>query len=218
MMIKPFGRLRRAHSANPLRRKVFEDGESWPCEENPEIATTRQASVPSGEYADDRNLRGYFRKRHGTALPRGAAGTMHGDKDARWAQRYVSIDDAKGRLSYCKSSDREWRVAVPLQDVTSVRALPPLPSDAGTRGAHCFEVDAGYLRIVLGADDEAECHRWVGAIERRAEHWRTKAFREGRPTAKPVFGVPEHKCWSYDVPAATRASTAMIPRRRVLPM
>uniref|UniRef100_A0A7S2E2X8 PH domain-containing protein n=1 Tax=Haptolina brevifila TaxID=156173 RepID=A0A7S2E2X8_9EUKA len=144
-----------------------------------------EPSVPEGEVANDPKLTSWLKKRHGTT-----EGIAHGEK-VGWAKRLVSVDDYKGRLSY---SNRDWLAAgqmfpslvLPLQDVTSVRALPSIP-DGKQQEQHCFEVACAPYKLVLSVDAEDEMHRWVTALSRRVDHWRRKAAEIGPLSAVPTF-------------------------------
>ena len=193
----PFTGRARVTSA-VARRPRFSNDEAWPVESRPELVTfDRTPSVPDGEEANDPDLRGFMNKRH--ASSRGVA------------PRFVWCDDVKGRLHYahgapCTVAGTSWlsrsvdgqacrakyssgsvvakasnhsTVALPLQEVTGVRAL----------AGGWFEVSSPMSKLVLQArGGQAEAERWVGAIERRATHWRRKAELEHdfAPSATPV--------------------------------
>lgn len=95
------------------------------------------------------------------------------------------MDDRRGLLEYAHRANGKTRLALPLQDVQSVRALPAF----GGAG-HCFEVACAPHKLVLKVDEgEAQCLQWVERLERRVEHWKTKAEKECPPAAVPVFGA-----------------------------
>jgi len=161
------------------QQPLFPGRESWPEERHPERAVC-EPDLPFGEAANEPSLRGVLLKRHGT-LP--AFRSQKHTATPRWAKRFVAIDDCKGRLSYCHKEGGKPRVALPLQDVTRVRALPA----AGDGRPHAFEIDCPPHQLVLQADEAAHCQRWVDALERRVQHWRRKAAIEGPRTAVPVL-------------------------------
>lgn len=185
-MARPFGSFRaRAQSAVP-RRRIFPGDEDWPAGDN--IPNRDLPSVPDGERPNDRFLRGFLRKRHGTLADIGP------HEQARWAQRFVWCDDFHGRLNYSHRIYGEPSLAMSLQDVTKVRALP-----AANGEGLCFEVSCPPHRLVLEAPEPELCQKWVTSIERRAAHWRRKAECDGNMTATPIFGAPAGAdpagCW-----------------------
>ena len=158
-----------------------------------------EPSVPSGEVPNDPHLSSWLEKRHGTT-----DGVAHAGEKVGWAKRFVSIDDSKGRLSY---SSRDWlagglllpSLVLPLQDVTSVRALPSVP---GGGPQHCFEVTCAPHKLVLKVDAEDDVQRWVRALSCRVDHWRRKASEIGPLSAVPTFrrkGEP----WRVERPGST---------------
>lgn len=185
--MRPFGERPRARSAFASRRRVFPDNEEWPLESCPDSLHSTP-SVPDGESADDRYLRGFLRKRHGTT-----ADVAHGER-ARWASRFVWVDDFRGTLKYSHATYGKPQLAVPLQDVTNVRPLPEVNGRP-----LCFEVSSPLHRLVLEAPGEDQCTKWVSALERRAAHWKRKHELEGNNTATPIFdapaGIPPARCW-----------------------
>ena len=153
--------------------------------------------MPAGEVPNDPTLCSWLDKRHGTT-----ADIAHGEK-VGWAKRFVSIDDCKGRLSY---SSRDWMLGglllpslvLPLQDVTSVCALPSAPGAP----QHCFEVRCAPHKLVLSVDAEDDVQRWVRALSRRVDHWRRKASEVGPLSAVPTFRR-RGETWRIERPGST---------------
>lgn len=186
--MRPFGERLRARSAVAARRRVFPVDEAWPVETVSD-GLHSTPSVPEGESADDRYLRGFMSKRHGSL-----ANIAHGER-ARWAPRFVWIDDFHGRLVYSHATFGKPCLAVPMQDITRVRALPEAQGPS-----LCFEVSCAPHRLVLEAPGEEQCTKWVTAIERRAAHWKRKSEIEGNTlSATPVLDAPTgaapERCW-----------------------
>ena len=128
---------------------------------------------------------------------------VHGER-ARWGRRAVLVDDTRGTLDYMRTNlrpgDRYFRypgkralhqemgtrepsAAMPLSDVTAVRALP----FGGQHTGHCLELCCPPLNLVLQIEGEEERDRWVEGLRARVQHWKQKAAYEV-PTAAPVFG------------------------------
>lgn len=166
-----------------------------------------QTSVPEGEVANE--LRGVFLKRHGTTAQSHRENfgrpTSARTSQERWAKRYVSVDDHKGRLTYsARGANGKPSLALPLQDITNVHAVPP-SSTAGP----CLVVTCPPHTLVVQTESEETCSKWVGSIGRRVEHWKGKA--EGM-VAAPVFGVPAGsaptRCWSIGSASSRAAPSA----------
>ena len=185
--MRPFGFVPRARSALP-RRRIFPRDEFYPEEQHPELAS-RMPSVPDGETAGDRYLKGYMRKQHGSLA-------ACSNERNPWATRFVFVDDSKGRLYYARRQDmmNDPTLGLPLQDVTGVRALPRVGATE-----HCIEVECAPHRLVLQAYDGEHQAKVVRSIEQRVSRWRRKAEIDGVLTATPIFGVAEgahpHQCW-----------------------
>jgi hypothetical protein len=163
-------------------RHTFERDEPWPEERQPELAS-RPASIPDGEVPNDPRLRAFMLKRHGSM----AGGVMHGEA-ASWGRRFVAVDDPRGRLQYSRRQTGLFSspsLALALQDITHVRALPAF-GDCG----HCLEVACPPHRLVLRVEEgEQRCQEWVQHLERRVSHWKKQARLTGPPTAVPNFRV-----------------------------
>jgi hypothetical protein len=185
----PFGRVWLPARSRVQLRPLWPPDEEFPVErDNGEHKTP---SVPAGETPDDPRLQQWMAKRHGTC-----AGLVPGEK-AVWGRRYVTIDDRRGRLNYEKKEflgSREVAFSVPLQDVTSVRALPMFATGDPTR--HQFEVQCAPHRLVLGVRDEREMNEWVGSLQSRVEHWRRKADESGQ-RAVPNFARDSKQPWLF---------------------
>ena len=184
------------------RRKVFDksEEENWPAERYPEFAN-RAPSPPPGGTANDPALSGYLLKRHGS-MERHVLSPSESESERpgavarpRFGRRYFSIDDQKGHLRYSHSRRGSPSLAMPLQDVTSVRMLSAADAtrvvdDPTASSAPCFEVVCPPHRLVLIVDEGAErCRDWVAGIEQRVRHWKRKAELAGPPSAVPVFAL-----------------------------
>ena len=191
--------LRRPFSAKSAARSIrptFDRDEAFPTEQRPELIINREVSLPAGAAAFE--LSGTFFKRHGSmASP--SSRIVHGETGARWAKRHVMVNDRRGTLAYCKHPPsglglpqgrltllgrrrNEPALALPLADVTRVRALP-FSSDVP---GHCLEVSCPPVNLVLRMDDCAARDRWVDGLTTRVSHWQRKAELES-PAALPVF-------------------------------
>ena len=197
--------FRRPFSATSRVRPALgsDEEDSWPVERSAHLTfADREPTVPAGEAANA--LRGTFLKRHGSMLAQHEH-IVHGER-ARWATRAIMVDDTRGTLDYARTSRmpsyfryparhplhremgvREPSAAMPLADVTHVRALP----FGGHHAGHCLEVCCPPLNLVLQVDNgEEERDRWVEGLRARVQHWKQKAAYEV-PTATPVFGDRE---------------------------
>ena len=189
MPIRPFSAPKHRRSVRPL----FLENEEFPVEANVEVYTNREPSTPGGETANA--LHGRFLKRHGT-MPIPGEGVVHGERTL-WGKRHVHVDDVRGTIAYARKPLKVGRApfgftgragepsaAMPLADVTHVRALPFNGPETG----HCFEVSCPPLNLVLRCEEgEEERDRWVEGLSARVQHWKRKQVVDN-PSAVPVFG------------------------------
>lgn len=119
------------------------------------------------------------------ALPEGAeelcSGWLlkqHQRQPGKWAKRWFSIDDRKGRVSYAHAKgSRKVSASMPLQE-TSVAS-----SEMGNRD-NCFVISCSPLRLVLSARSEAERDRWIRNLQLRISFWKAKVATEGPRVAQ----------------------------------
>ena len=190
--MRPFSRSRRV-------RSLFPEDEEWAAETNP--TGPSEPSVPEGETAGDTDLRGFFWKRHSSARRFARARKFALGEDVR----YVWCDDIRGRINYANpvwsirhpnavkipvdhNSQKDCgdvpTVALPMQDVTGVRALPP------DHKGHWLEISWPLHKLTIQARSEQHCAKFVKSIDSRMEHWKRHYELNGVRTATPVFGVP----------------------------
>jgi hypothetical protein len=168
----------------------------WASGTDDTIHAVNRSMAPAEDVPDDPELtcRPVW-KRHGTLSKRLAG------EQARWARRVVSVDDVKGRLCYARKhpfpqAGSRKLFALPLADVTRVRALPPCTPGMPT--SHSFEVSCAPHRLVLCVETEAELDHWVGSLQRRASFWRKKTDEKGL-RARPTFERdPQGQPWHFE--------------------
>jgi len=103
---------------------------------------------------------------------------QHQSTPGRWARRWFSIDDRKGRISYAhREGSRKVSCSIPLQELTVCT------SDLGDRD-FCFVISCSPLRLVLSAPSEADRSRWVDNLQLRVDVWKAKAIAEGPRVAQ----------------------------------
>ena len=89
---------------------------------------------------------------------------------SQWGKRYFSISQRYGTLNYAKSESRSANIMLPLCDIKKVDRLP-----IEENGPYCFSVHCPPASLILKAENNEECSRWIQAITHHAELWKNKA-------------------------------------------
>jgi len=121
-------------------------------------ASSRDSVVSSAEPFP--LLEGWLQKKH-------AKKRMFGSE---WGTRYFSISQRYGTLNYAKNESRSANIMLPLCDMKKVDRLP-----IEEYGPYCFSVHCPPASLILKAENNAECNRWIEAITYHAAHWKNKA-------------------------------------------
>ena len=89
---------------------------------------------------------------------------------SQWGKRYFSISQRYGTLNYAKSESRSANIMLPLCDMKKVDRLP-----IEENGPYCFSVHCPPASLILKAENNEECNRWIQAITYHAALWKNKA-------------------------------------------